>query len=57
MKNAKAEIEKADWFDAIVVNDSLEQAFTDLRSCYIAATLSPKLLVEQRSLLLKEWRS
>ena len=41
LSNARDEIREARWYDALVVNDSLELAYTHLRSDYLAATLSP----------------
>lgn len=56
INNAKMEIENACWFDAILVNDDLEKACEELRACYMAATLSPKLANGCLTNLLKEWR-
>lgn len=41
LANARAEIREALWYDALVVNDSLEKAFRDLDAVYLAATCSP----------------
>ncbi len=42
LANAKAELANAHWFDYIIVNDNLEQAYSQLRSAYLAASLSPR---------------
>ena len=42
LHNATHEMEEAHWYDALIVNDDLEQAYDAFRACYIAATLSPK---------------
>ena len=41
ISNAKAEIEQADWFDHIVVNDMLEKAYDELRAVYLAERARP----------------
>ncbi len=43
LANARSEMLQSHWFDAVVVNDDLEAAYRDLRSFYIACTLSPRL--------------
>lgn len=43
LENARGEIADARWFDALIVNDALEQAYAELRSVYIAATLKTAL--------------
>ncbi len=43
LKNARLEIQVANWFDAWIVNDDLEISYNELRSFYIASTLAPKL--------------
>lgn len=43
VKNAKAELEQAHWYDVFIINDDLEKAKNELISTYITATLSPKL--------------
>ena len=42
MQNAKQEIAKALWYDALIVNDDLDVAYEHLKACYLAATLAPK---------------
>lgn len=41
LKNALAEIREAFWYDAIIVNDKLEDAYAALRSVFLAAMLAP----------------
>lgn len=41
LANARAEIREALWYDALVVNDNLEQAARDLDAVYLASTCSP----------------
>lgn len=41
LANARKEIEEAWWYDAVIVNDDLNQAYDELRSFYIASTLLP----------------
>ncbi|MBI4806142.1 MAG: guanylate kinase [Desulfovibrio sp.] len=41
--NAKAEIEQAEWFDHIIVNDVLEKAYDELRAVYLAERARPVL--------------
>lgn len=43
LANARSEIADARWFDAVIVNDDLEQAYSELRSVYVASTLKPSL--------------
>ncbi len=43
LSNARSEIMQCHWFDALIVNDDLEEAYAELRSFYAASTLSPKL--------------
>lgn len=43
LDNARGEIAAARWFDALVVNDTLDQAYSDLRSLYLAASLKTSL--------------
>lgn len=42
MRHATAEIAQAMWYDAIIVNDDLDKAYRELRSCYISAGLAPR---------------
>lgn len=41
LENALAEIREAFWYNAIIVNDKLEEAYAALRSVFIAARLAP----------------
>ena len=41
LANAKTEILEARWYDAMIVNDNLDQAYDTLRSVYVAAGLAP----------------
>ncbi len=43
MHNASQEIACARWFDAVVLNDSLDKAYDELRSLYLAATCKTAL--------------
>ena len=55
MANAKTEILEAPWFDALIVNDCLDEAYADLCAAYRAAALSPSRRTECVMALLKEW--
>ena len=39
--NAHAEILQARWYDSVIVNDNLDQAYDCLRAVYITASLAP----------------
>lgn len=39
--NAMTEIREAFWYDALIVNDSLDDAYASLRAVYMAAILAP----------------
>ena len=41
LANARQEIPEARWFEALVVNDSLDVAYDELRSVFVAASLTP----------------
>ncbi len=41
LHNAHDEIKEACWYDAVVINDDLEVAYSQLRAAYLAATLAP----------------
>ena len=41
LANAKGELKNAHWFDYIIVNDDLDQAYSQLRASYLATALSP----------------
>lgn len=55
MANAKAEIAEAPWFDAVIVNDSLDEAYADLCAAYRAASLCPSRRPDLITNLIKEW--
>lgn len=42
LKNARAEINQSHWFNTWIVNDDLEKAYEQLRSCVITAKLKPQ---------------
>ncbi len=52
---AAAELRQAHWFDALVINDDLDQAYDELRAVYLAATLAPGLDPEFLPHLLEHW--
>ena len=54
LANAANEIREADWFDAWIINDTLDWAYTQLRSFYIAATMDPALRADFKQSLLME---
>lgn len=41
MADSIGEMREAFWYDAIVVNDNLDKAYSELKAVYIAATLAP----------------
>lgn len=41
MANARGEIANAHWFDYIIVNEQLEEAYSHLRAAYLASGFSP----------------
>lgn len=41
LETARQELRLASWYDALVINDKLEDAYSCLRSAYITATLAP----------------
>lgn len=54
---ASIELTQAHWFNSWIINDNLETAWQELRSAYIAATLSPVVQPAFLSDLLKGWGS
>ncbi len=54
--NAEKEMQQAHWFNAWIVNDDLERAYDELRSAYLAATLSPACHPALVSSIMKGWR-
>ncbi|MCC8194124.1 MAG: guanylate kinase [Deltaproteobacteria bacterium] len=55
MANAGREIAQAVWFDALVINDSLDEAYADLVAAYRAATLSPGRRPDIVTEFITEW--
>lgn len=55
LANARLELMEASWFDAWVVNDTVEEAYADLRAAFRAATLAPSRRPDLITNLLKEW--
>ena len=55
MANARSELLEAAWFDAWIVNDSVEEAYQDLRAAFRAAGLAPARRSAIVTNLLKEW--
>jgi guanylate kinase len=57
MANARDEISQADWFDHLVVNDVLDQAYDELRAVYLAersrSVLHPGLVAA----ILADWQA
>ena len=43
LSHARAEIAQAHWYDALVINDDLDEAYAELRAFYPASSLSPRL--------------
>lgn len=43
MKNAHTEIREAHWFDALIINDSMEKAYEKLRVIYLSASSLPAI--------------
>lgn len=41
LKNVAGELRQASWYDALVINDDLEEAYQSLRAAYVSATLKP----------------
>ncbi len=54
LANARGEIACARWFDAVVVNDSLERAYDELRGLYLAAACRTALNVSAIETLLMQ---
>ena len=54
--NAEKEMAQAHWFNAMIVNDDLERAYDELRSVYLAATLSPTCRPDIVQNLRKGWK-
>ncbi len=56
MDAAAREMEEAHWFDALIVNDVLDQAYDELRAVYLTAGLSPATRPELLPSLLRQWK-
>ncbi|MEZ0576244.1 guanylate kinase [Halodesulfovibrio aestuarii] len=54
--NAQKELEQAHWFNAWIVNDDLDKAYDQLRSAYIAATLSPQSSPDLVDSIMEDWK-
>lgn len=54
--NAEKEMAQAHWFTAWIINDDLERAYDELRSVYLAATLSPACRPDLVEKLREGWR-
>lgn len=58
--NAVSEIRQAPWYDAIIVNDNLQDAYNELKTAYMAAMLSPACKLKFLERILEhscEWSS
>lgn len=55
LANASREISQAGWFQHLIVNDSLDVAYDELRAVYLAARLNPALRPDLVEGLLKDW--
>lgn len=55
MTNAKGELRNAHWFNYIIANDDLEQAYSLLRAAYLATALSPRQQFKVLNNLLNEF--
>ncbi len=53
--NAQKELEQSHWFNAWIVNDDLDKAYDQLRSAYIAATLSPQSSPDLVEHIMEDW--
>ena len=57
LANAEEEMRAAHWFSAWIVNDNIEQAYEQLRSAYITATLSPACNPTLLDEIMSDWKS
>lgn len=53
--NARDELKEAAWYDALIVNDHLEDAYARLRAVYKAATLAPHCRMQMLHALLEDF--
>lgn len=51
---ARAEIREALWYDAVIINDDLDKAYSELKAFYIASTLAPARNMAALNILLAE---
>lgn len=54
LANACQEIESAHWFDFLIMNGDVEQAYFEFKSAYLAAGLAPRCQSAQLNALLQE---
>lgn len=55
LANARQELMEASWFDAWIVNDTVDEAYADLHAAFRAANLAPSRRPDLVTNLLKEW--
>lgn len=55
LANAHDELKEAVWYDALIVNDHLEDAYARLRAAYKAATLAPHCRMQMLDALLEDF--
>lgn len=55
LANAHDELKEAAWYDALIVNDRLEDAYARLRAAYKAATLAPHCHARMLRALLEDF--
>ncbi len=55
LHNAPSELAEAHWFDAWVINDTLERAYDELRAVYVAATCNPSARPHFLDEMLTNW--
>ncbi|GHV50999.1 guanylate kinase [Deltaproteobacteria bacterium] len=55
LRAARAELTQASWFDALIVNDGIDEAYAELLAAYRAAGLNPLRRPDLVANLLKEW--
>lgn len=55
LRGARDELREAAWFDALIVNDDIDEAYRDLCAAYRAASLAPLRRPDLVTTLLKEW--
>lgn len=54
LANACQEVENAHWFDFLVINNEMEQAYLEFKSAYLAVRLAPRCQSAQLNTLLQE---